>query len=379
MQKILIIAFTDLKNDSRVYRQIDFLKEKYKITTVGLKNSEIENVDFYQINPILRSNPKRFFRAFDYKLRRFDKIYWSLFQFNQIIPLLLQKKFDLIIANDIETMPLALKIKKKAKVVLDAHEYSPRHFEDQFIWRFFFQDFNKYLCSEYMHKCNKIITVTQGVANEYKKNYGVDPVVITNAVGYVGLLPTKVDNNYIRIITHGVANPNRRLELMIKTMDYVDHRYHLDLMLVPAYPKYYKYLQKLTAKRKNVSIIPPVKQKEIISFTNIYDLSFLIFKPYTINFKYGLGNKTFESLQARLGLVTGVSPEPQAEIVNKYGCGIVLDSFEPKQIALHLNKLTDKQIFEYKKKAHITAGKLTAKKNMEKLGRLVKNLIKNSL
>ena len=46
MQKILIIAFTDLKNDSRVYRQIDFLKEKFKITTVGLKNSEIENVDF---------------------------------------------------------------------------------------------------------------------------------------------------------------------------------------------------------------------------------------------------------------------------------------------------------------------------------------------
>ena len=76
-----------------------------------------------------------------------------------------------------------------------------------------------------------------------------------------------------------------------------------------------------------------------------------------------------------MGLVTGVTPESQAEIVNQYGCGIVLDSFEPKQIALRLNKLTDKQIFEYKKKAHIAAGKLTAKKNMEKLGGLVKNLI----
>lgn len=30
MQKILIIAFTDLKNDSRVYRQIDLLKEGMK-------------------------------------------------------------------------------------------------------------------------------------------------------------------------------------------------------------------------------------------------------------------------------------------------------------------------------------------------------------
>jgi len=280
-----------------------------------------------------------------------------------------------VLANDVDSLPLASRLAQGAKVLLDTHEYAPRHFEDQFVWRFFFQPFNRYLCSKYLKQCDRIITVTAGVAQEYNKNYGIDPVVITNAVDYVEMSPTPVDNERIRIITHGVANPNRRLESMMEIMDHMDSRFHLDMMLVSSFPRYYSKLQRLAEKRSNVTIIPPVTREQIVPVTNPYDLSLLVFRPYTINFKYGLGNKFFQSLQARLGLVTGPSPEPQAEIVSKYGCGIVVDTFEPREIAKVLNTLTADRIMEYKKKADTAARELTAEKNMEQLGDIVKQML----
>jgi glycosyltransferase involved in cell wall biosynthesis len=301
-----------------------------------------------------------------------------LYDFNPVLDILMKERFRLILANDLDSLPFASIIANAngAKLVLDTHEYAPRHFEDQWTWRFFFQEFNKYLCKTYLKRCDEIITVTDGIAAQYKADYGIDPIVITNAVDYVELNPTLVDNDHIRIITHGIAHPNRRLELMVSIMDYTDKRFHLDFMLLPVFPRYYKKLQSMAAKRSNVKIIPPVSREEIIPFTNSYDISFLIFKPYTINYKYGLGSKTFESLQARLALVTGPSPEPQAEIVNKYGCGIVVPNFEERVIAALLNRLTKEQIQEYKRKAGIAAHELTADKNMEILGGIVSKCLR---
>jgi len=374
-KNILIISFTNLNSDSRVKRQIEYLSKFYNVTTVGLKPAKNYVSDYFEIRPERRSSFKRIIRAVKYKMHFYDELYWGLYDFKSLTKQLKGKDFNLIIANDVETLPFVYDLFTYSKVLLDTHEYSPKHFEDQFLWRFFFQDYSEYICRKYLKKCNKIVTVSKGVANEYKKNYYIDSEIITNATHYRKIKPTSVDEKKIRIITHGLANKNRRLEFMIEIMDEVDERFHLDLMLVPVEKQYYNYLKKLVSKRNNVSLIAPVKVEEIITFTNKYDLSFLIFKPYTVNFKYGLGNKTFESLQARLGLVTGISPEPQAEIVNKYGCGIVLDSFEPQKIALQLNELTVDDIIEFKKKSNIAASELTSVNNMKKLHEIVKQLI----
>jgi hypothetical protein len=376
MKEILIVGFTNFKRDPRVFRQIDYLRKLYKITAVGWSSPELEDVEFFPINSAPRSTLIRIKRALGYKFRQYEKLYWELYEFQPLLDLFSNKKFDLILANDVETLPFVYRIANGARILLDTHEYAPLHFSDQLVWRFFFQGFNKYLCDVYMKRCDKIITVTSGVAREYQKNYGVDPIVITNAVDAVDLKPTMVEKDNIRIISHGLSQPNRRLELMIFVMDFMDSRFQLDLMLLPVFPKYHKKLQSLAAKRKNVRIIPSVTREEIVPFTNDYDLSFLIFKPVTVNFKYGLGNKFFESLQARLAIVTGPSPEPQAEITNRYGCGIVVDNFDPPSIGKQLNRLTPEKIAAFKEKSHLAAMELTARKNMEQLGRIVAELVK---
>lgn len=380
MKEILIIALSDLENDPRVYRQISYLSKEYHVSTVGWEPAQMKGIDFYPLQPLKRSRCNRIKRAVQYKLRQYEALYWSLYDFQPVIDQLSARRFDLVLINDVDALPFGLDVAQAcggAKVFLDTHEYAPTHFADRFFWRFFFQGFNEYLCKTYMKQCEVITTVSSGIAGEYKQNFGVEPDVITNAMAYMDLQPVPVDKDNIRIITHGVANPNRRLEICIEIMDHVDKRFHLDMMLLPVYPRYYAKLQRMAGKRDNVTIRPPVKLHEIVPSTNDYDLSFILFKPTTINFRYGLFNKTFESLQARLGIVSGPAPEPQVEIIDRYKCGLVADSFESRHIAEQLNRLTAQQIAEFKANAHIAAGELTAEKNMEKLGKIVEKLMIN--
>lgn len=379
MKRILIIALSDLENDPRVYRQINYLRNQYHVSTIGWEPAQIEGVPFFELKPPSRSNVVRLKRALEYKLGRYEKLYWSLYPFQPVIDRLAGESFDLIFANDIDSLPFALRLAQASKtdcnVLLDLHEYAPRQFEDRFLWRFIFRGFNRYLCRTYLKQCDKIITVSSALADEYHREYGIKPDVITSASEYFPLEPVPVSSDRIRIIHHGVANPNRRLETMIQTMALVDSRFHLDLMLLPTYPRYYKRLQALAAKYSNVNIIPPVSREEIIPSIHNYDLSQIVFRPYTINFKYGLFNKFFESIQARLAIVSGPTPEPHVRIIQKYRCGIIADSFDIKDIAAAINRLTPEEIMTYKHNAHKAASELNAEKNMERLGRMVAQLI----
>ncbi|WP_334092967.1 hypothetical protein [Helicobacter typhlonius] len=176
-----------------------------------------------------------------------------------------------------------------------------------------------------------------------------------------------VNPNHIRIIHHGYASPDRKIEGMIETMDYVDSRFHLDLMLVPNYQRdYYQTLQAMVEKRKNVRILPPVSFEEIIPFSAQYDIGFYILKPANFNHLYALPNKFFEFIQARLAIA--ISPNPEmARLTKQYNLGIISKDFSAKEMAQSLNALTKEQILQYKENANQTAKILNAEKEGEKV------------
>ena len=353
---------------------IMFLKDLYRITTIGFTSPGIEGVDFIPVEKVPYSKGERILRAMDYKFRRFETLYWNMYRFSPLLKRLEEHSFDVVIANDVETLPFALRIAGEAPVLLDTHEYSPRQFEDRLLWRIFFQPFNRYLCRKYMTQCDKIITVSPGVARAYKEEFGVEVGVLSNAAPYVDTVPSDVDPRHIRIISHGVSNPNRRLETMIETMDFVDRRFSLDLMLLPTDRRYYQRLCAMAATRDNVNVIPPVTVDEIVPSTIGYDLSNLVFPPSTINFRYGLFNKFFESLQARLGILSGPTPESHVQYIRAFGCGLVTSSYEPAKVAQEINRLSLEDIERFKTNAGVGAGELTAEKNRDTLIDIVKQL-----
>lgn len=361
--KILIISFSNLDTDPRVNRQIRFLKDNYEIHTIGFNDSKIDTV----VHSTIAKHPKNILQRILSASKLFFGFYTSYYEHlnnvEQAKKYLINNSFDLIVANDIDTLPLVLKYKKNAKIIFDAHEYAPKEVEDKLLWRIFFQRYRTFLCKQYIPLVNRMITVCDGIADEYYKNFGVNPIVITNAPKYESnLQPTTNNQEKIKIIHHGGAIDSRKIELMIEAMHYVDSRFELYLMLIPSQIKYFHLLKNMAKSMKNVFFIDTVPMEDIAKTINQYDIGFYLLEPNSFNNKHALPNKFFEFIQARLCVVIGPSIE-MANIVNQYNIGVVSDSFKPQEMAKLLNALDYEKIMQYKTYTNEASFVLSAESN----------------
>lgn len=375
---ILVISFSDLKRDPRVYRQLSFLKQRgFKITALGLVNPNIDDVEFIQVQPDRRKDLKnRIKSAIELKLGKFEQYYWSSAKVKTAKSLLLGKNFDLIITNDLNSLPLAVKLAKagRSKLLLDAHEYEPKRFDENLNFRFFFQAYWDYICRTYLSHTDAMVTVCDGIAQEYQRNYGVQPSVVTNAPLFQSIRPSFTNQQRIRMIHHGGVNRVRRLENMIQLMDRLDERFTLDFMLVPNQIDYVRELKQLGSRNSRINFIDPVPMPEISSFINQYDIGLYMLPPNSFNCRMALPNKLFEFIQGRLAVAIWPSPE-MAKVVRHYQCGVVSEEFSIASMAKALNQLTTDQVSKLKQNSDKAASEVCAEKNFETLDRIISGLL----
>jgi glycosyltransferase involved in cell wall biosynthesis len=374
MKNILIIAYSDLENDPRVHRQVSYLRQYYHISTVGWEPLLMDDVQFYRMVPRIRSRWKRLKDAADLKLMRYHKHHWTLYDFEPLIDALSKQTFDLIIANDAESLPFAFEIAGDTPVIGDLHEYSPAQFDHSFKWRFLYKDYNEYLCRTYLKQCAHLFTVSEGIALKYQTVFGALPDVLTNAPEFQDLNPSPTGPDEIRIIHHGCAQPSRKIERMIEVMKHADSRFSLTLMLVAGDEQYIEDLKKMSAEMDNVRFVPPVPMIQIPEVINHYDIGIHFLEPINFNYKNALPNKIFEFIQARLALLIGPTPG-MAAVVREYGCGVITDTFNPHEIGEVLNRITIEEIDRYKQKSHQTASVLNAEENMKKLHKMAERVL----
>jgi len=381
MKKVLILAFSNLNHDARVLRQIEFLKEKYILSVACFDSPQINSVEIFKIKAVKPSFIDKALSSVLLLTHFYTTAYKILYDNITLRELLKDRSYDLIIGNDIESLPLAFALKKEAKILFDAHEYAPRHFEDKLIWRIFFQNFNKYLCAKYLHLADAMTTVGKGLAEEYRKHYDVNPIIITNANYYYDSIEPEVLNEpQIKLIHHGGANPSRQLELMIEMMNHLDDRFELDLMLItPSIANkktkaYLNYLKNLITDKPGIKILTPKKPSEIVDTIHRYDIGVFLIPPINFNYKNTLPNKLFDFVQARLAIAIGPTPE-MASIVNQYGLGVVSEDFTPLSLAHKLKALTNEQIFNFKKQSHKAAKELSADQNKKILNDLIESIL----
>jgi glycosyltransferase involved in cell wall biosynthesis len=272
---------------------------------------------------------------------------------------------------------VALRLARGAKVIFDAHEYTPRQHEDLFRWRLLFQEYSAYLCKTYVPKVDAMTTVCPGIAETYERDTGVKPLVLTSAADYENLEPNLLDDNVsrIRLIHHGAAAPSRKIENMIHMMDDLGKRFELNLMFVESNRRYLHYLKRLAERRPAIRFLPPQPMNELPRCLNQFDIGVYLLEPTNFNNLHSLPNKFFEFIQARLAIAIGPSPE-MAGIVKEHDLGVVSEDFSPKTLAQCLRNLDPKTINYYKLQSHQAARILSAKRNMELLLDLVGKLLK---
>jgi hypothetical protein len=373
LKSVLILSFTDLARDPRVNRQIRLLSSRYRVLAAGTAPPQVNAVDYFPLPNIPRSLPLKAVGALRLKLGQFERFYWSDRRVQSSLAMLADVRADVIVANDLATLPLAAALARGAKIIFDSHEYAPREHEDRFVWRYFLQDYTDYLCRKYLHAASGMLTVCQGIADEYKAKYGVDSTVLINAPPYHDLSPGPTDPDNIRMIHHGVTISSRKIELMIEAMDFLDERFHLDLMLIPSASSYFSGLERLAAKHPRVRIVPPVPMTELPRRLNQYDVGLFLLPPTNFNYQYALPNKLFEFIQARLAVAIGPSPE-MARLVRQYDCGVVSEDFTPRALAGQLNALDRQRIDYFKQRSHQAAKEFCFEKNSRVLLDMIENL-----
>jgi hypothetical protein len=381
-KNILVIVFSNLKHDARVKRQINALTQDYTVT-VACHDADVDpSYRLVKFAPTNLTLFRKIVSAFLLLLRRFSIAHNLLHDYKSVATQLASRPFDLVIANDVETLPTAFQIARssKSKLLFDAHEYAPRHFEDKRMWRIFFQNYNTWLCKKYIKHVDGMTTVGEGLAEEYEKHFGIKPQIVHNAPSYYETLPTPVSDTKIKLIHHGIANRSRRLDLMVELMHLLDERFTLDLMLLlpPSSSKttvdYLAGLKQMAASNPRIRFIPAVKSDQIVNFINQYDIGVFLLPPVNFNYANTLPNKFFDFIQARLGVAIGPTPE-MAHIVMSHKNGVVSNDFTAKSLAEKLNALTVTQIQEFKHNSDSVAKMFNAEKSANVIRSVVKNLI----
>ena len=362
LRPILVLSFSDLANDPRVSRQVALLAGRMPVTAAGFTRPLVEGADYVHLPRLRRSVAHRALAVAWLKLGRFEQFYWSSPTIRHAYEKLKERGFSLILANDLNALPLACGLKPPGGVIFDAHEYSPRELEDRLSWRFLYQGYNDYVCRRYLPATAGMLTVCQSIADEYRNNYGVSPEVLFSAPPYQNLEPRALAPGTIRMIHHGGGIPSRKIELMIDTMRHLDDRFRLDLMLVPGDVGYIRRLEVLVARDSRVRILAPVPMPDLPRHLNQYDIGLFLLPPTNFNYRYALPNKLFEFIQARLAVAIGPSPE-MARLVRQYDCGIVSDEFSPRSLARQLDALDGERIGYFKQRSHLAARELCFEKN----------------
>ena len=398
MRSIAIYSQSYLHKDPRVRRQVEFLSKDFKITVFGKSHPELPVHRFYDLSRLIGiPDPGskslryvfRYFRQYGFVqfvlvgiffIARSLPIFPRLLAFyevhllrRRVLSKMRARAFEAILANDISALGVCAAGKGRAKLVYDAHEYSPGQHTGTLTGRLK-NAYARRLLSQYLPACDAVLTIGSGIAELYRREFGINPVVITNAPNYRELKPVLRNDGKIRLVHHGLVRRRRNLESMIDVLRLLDGRYTLDFYLVVQDYRYYEELKRYAGGEDRIRFNDPVPMNKLPEVLNRYDIGIRFYPPVTVNMEHGLPNKFFEFIQARLAVAVGPSAEA-VRYVKKYGVGIVSGDFSPESMASALNSISEDEIREFKKQSEMHARELSSEANGERLKSMVRSVL----
>ena len=359
--RLLILSFSSIVSDARLLKQIAVFRDDYDVTTCGYGAAPAGVVDHVEIPADL--SVWRYPRPL-VMLRLYKRAYWSNAAIAAAHHALEGRSFDVVIANDVDTVGLALSLQPHACVHADLHEYAPRMREDLLRVRIFVHPFVDWMCRNFVARAQSWTTVGDGIAAEYRRRFGFGPTVVTNAAPFVAGEPTPV-HDPLRLVHSGAAQENRGLEELIDAVQLSRADITLDLYLMQQNPAFLDRLRALAARTPDrVRVCDPVPYARLASTLRSYDVGIHVIPPKSFNHRWALPNKMFDFVQARLGVVVGPSPE-MASYVERFGIGAVTPDFSAEGIARTIDSITEDDVTRWKAAAHAHARELSSEQQVK--------------
>ena len=367
--RVLVLHLNRLSGARRVQRQIEFLATRFDVVLAAFDcPTRLPIAQFVELRPRQPATTRRHLEsALRVALRlagRYEQAYWSDSRSRRWLECLQEiSELQTVVVNDLAALPLAFAAARGVPVVFDAHEHWS---SESASWsaptRLSMRHAHEWLIDSFVGQTADIMTVSAGIAEDYRKRTGAVPHLVTNAP-YATQLTASAVTEPIRLLHIGMADARRRLEDTIEAVRMLNGRFVLDLVLAGDVA-YRERLTRHVAADANIRVLAPVPADELIAFSNAYDVGVFLLPPDTPNFLHVLPNKLFDYIQARLAVAIGPSPE-MTKVVREWDCGIVSASFAPRDFAHALNLLTVADVARMKERSDRAARVLTAETNRD--------------
>jgi glycosyltransferase involved in cell wall biosynthesis len=330
--KTIILAVTnDLSYDQRVLRIISTLKKSGNhLVFIGRRlksGSPVKNDDFESVRLRLIFQKKFFFYA-EFNIRLF---FYLLF-----------RKSDLLVANDLDTLPAMYLVSRLKRIILiyDSHEFFtgvPEIQNRKFV-RTIWESIEKYI----FPKLKYVMTVNDSIAGLYDDKYNVRPQVVRNFAYYrpssllIEELPFDLQKKNFFILQGTGINLHRGAEEAVMAMKLIDDA-HLVIVGKGLAVSNLKELISNHGIEERVIFIDTLSYEELNMITAHAVAGLSLDKPVGLNYLYSLPNKLSDYIQARVPVIASNLPEV-ASLVEKYNVGLVCNEVTPEEIArcMHL-------------------------------------------
>lgn len=358
---LLVIAFSPLQRDARVLKQIALFRDRYDIVTCGMGEAPYGVAEHVRIpDGVSASRPYGRWLT----LKQYRLAYWRQDGVRWVRHALRGRRFDVVIANDVEAIPLALRCAPREHVHADLHEYSPRMREERPRWRERVGRYLDWICRHYVSRAASWTTVSSGIAAEYEREFGFRPELVTNATPYADLAPrSTAEGGPIRLVHSGASLPNRGIEELAEAVSLTRADVTLDLFLMSGDVGLEGRLRERAEQDPRIRLHPGVPYRELVPLLNGFDAGVHLLPPTNFNHRHALPNKLFDFVQARIAVITGPTA-PMADLVREHGLGWVTDDFSAAALARVLDGLDTASVEAAKRSSHAAARALSAERQM---------------
>lgn len=344
-------------------KQVRCLVDDFDVTTCGVGPQPHPDVEHLELGVDFIHRRGRIGNLFDSFAREIEWFSWSLRQtplFLETRDLLGRRRFDAVLANDVDAVGVACLLFGGERVHADLHEFFPDMGYDESKLGQRQQRYWTWMTRTVVSRAASSTTVSTTIAERYH-DYGVFPGVVTNSTHLRELSARPVDGT-IRIVHSGNPFHERSLGEIMRAVaaSPIDVSFDLYLTFAPAKERA-EFLELAGELGERITVHDPVPQSVLIETLNEYDLGIHILQPVSANNTMALPNKFFDYVQARLGIIVGPSIEME-RIVREHGLGVVADGFDEGAIQRVIDGLAADAVDAFKRAADHAADELSAER-----------------
>ncbi len=349
-KKITVSVISDLTTDQRVIRICTTLQQMgFEVLVFARSFNKSLPLDEYLFKA---TRIKCIFRKGILQYAEFNfKLFWRL----------LFAKTDYFLANDLDALIpnfIIGKLRGK-KLFYDTHEYftGVPELKNSHLKRKTWKFFENWI----FPKLKTVYTVNNSVRKKYFEEYGNEISIVRNVpvteVTSPYVLPDHWQNKIILMLQGAGINEGRGGIELLEAMKYLPNNYML--IMIGGGNQWEDIKQKrmewtLMDKVEMIDKLPPAKLKK---YTGLATIAFSLDSFDDLNCLYNLPNKIFDYIHAGVPVIATAIPEVKF-IIEKYNCGICIESNAPKVLAnTVLNMMADQQTYIAYKRNCLAAAK----------------------